>query len=77
MSEAPPEAPTETSWLAPSRTRRVVAATVALGRFFIPQEVPLEWYPLNEPGLNPASDRLKGVYLVSLNGSRHFSLVHT
>lgn len=40
----------------PSRTRArtiaVWAATAALlvGAFFIPQEVPLEWYPLNNPG---------------------------
>lgn len=50
MSEAFPETRTKTSWLAPSWTRLAVAAAVALGGFLLPQEVPLEWYPLNEPG---------------------------
>jgi hypothetical protein len=43
------EAP-EKSWLAPSWPRLALAAIVALAGFLLPQEVPLEWYPLNEPG---------------------------
>ncbi len=37
-------------WLQPSWTRLGLAAMVAAGAFFLPQEVPLEWYPLNNPG---------------------------
>lgn len=33
----------------PSKGRGWLAALVALGSFFIPQEIPLEWYPLNDP----------------------------
>ena len=34
----------------PSKFRAAFAFVVALGTFFIPQEVPLEYYPLNNPG---------------------------
>jgi hypothetical protein len=34
----------------PSLARGGLAAAVALAAFFIPQEVPLEYYPLNHPG---------------------------
>lgn len=34
----------------PTWGRLLFAAGLALGGFFLPQEVPLEWYPLNEPG---------------------------
>lgn len=40
----PPEAFRPTGW------RCVFAAVVAIAAFFVPQEIPLEWYPLNEPG---------------------------
>jgi hypothetical protein len=43
------EAP-EKSWLSPSWPRLALAAAVAVAGFLLPQEVPLEWYPLNEPG---------------------------
>jgi hypothetical protein len=33
----------------PSKGRIGFAALVALGAFFIPQEIPLEYYPLNDP----------------------------
>lgn len=55
---------TESSWFSPSLRKIVFAAAVATAGFFLPQEVPLEWYPLNEPGneifyleLTCASDR--------------------
>lgn len=38
------------SWLRPSWLRLLVAAGVAAVGFVLPQEVPLVWYPLNEPG---------------------------
>lgn len=34
----------------PSKARGWIAATAAVAAFFIPQEVPLEYYPLNNPG---------------------------
>jgi hypothetical protein len=50
MSAAQPETTPEPSWLAPSWGRLLVAAGVAVIGFLLPQEVPLEWYPLNNPG---------------------------
>lgn len=44
------DATPEKSWLAPSWGRLALAAVVAAVGFLLPQEVPLEWYPLNEPG---------------------------
>ena len=38
------------SWLGPSWIRLGLAALVAVGAFLLPQEIPLEWYPLNNPG---------------------------
>lgn len=38
------------SWLQPSWRKLGLAAAVAAAGFFLPQEIPLEWYPLNEPG---------------------------
>lgn len=37
-------------WLQPTWTRGLFAAALAAAGFFLPQEVPLEWYPLNNPG---------------------------
>ena len=34
----------------PTWGRGLFAAVLAVGGFLLPQEVPLEWYPLNEPG---------------------------
>ena len=48
MSES--TASESTSWLQPSWARLGVAALVALLGFLLPQEIPLEWYPLNNPG---------------------------
>jgi hypothetical protein len=36
------------SWL--GRGLWVAASALMVGAFFVPQEIPLEWYPLNEPG---------------------------
>lgn len=41
---------TEASWFSPSWRKIALAAAVAAVGFFFPQEAPLEWYPLNEPG---------------------------
>src|SRR3954471_357349 len=38
------------SWLAPSWGRLALATVAAIVAFGLPQEIPLEWYPLNEPG---------------------------
>ncbi|AOS44978.1 hypothetical protein Verru16b_02047 [Lacunisphaera limnophila] len=45
-----PVAEPSPSWLQPTWGKLGLAAAVALGGFLLPQEVPLEWYPLNEPG---------------------------
>jgi hypothetical protein len=37
-------------WLEPSRRRFAVALAAAALAFFVPQEPPLEFFPLNEPG---------------------------
>lgn len=37
-------------WFKPTRGRFFVAVLLATIGFLLPQEVPLEWYPLNEPG---------------------------
>lgn len=50
MIEPVAPAQPEVSWLAPTWGRLVVAAIIATLGFVLPQEVPLEWYPLNEPG---------------------------
>lgn len=47
---APTAAPPKPSWLGPSWARLALAAVLAVMGFLLPQEVPLEWYPLNEPG---------------------------
>lgn len=43
-SNVPPEAFRPTGW------RCLFATVVAIAAFFVPQEIPLEWYPLNNPG---------------------------
>lgn len=69
-------APAEPSWLGPSWLRLGFAAVVALIGFLLPQEVPLEWYPLNEPGtdihyleISCASDK-KGSFEIYYNLSK-------
>ena len=42
--------PTAPSIFQPTWGRFFVAALLALLGFLLPQEVPLEWYPLNNPG---------------------------
>ncbi len=37
-------------WYSPTLGRILFALLLALGGFWLPQEVPLVWYPLNEPG---------------------------
>lgn len=85
MTESPP-APSavspEPSWLAPSWLRLALAAAVAVVGFLLPQEVPLEWYPLNEPGtdinyleLTCAADvngTVRILYDVGMLGNRDF-----
>lgn len=59
------------------------AGALAVGGFFLPQEVPLEWYPLNEPGedilyleLTCASDK-DGDVKVYYNATRGINELHT
>lgn len=40
----------EPEWYQPTWGRFLFAAVLAIVGFLLPQEVPLEWYPLNEPG---------------------------
>ena len=46
----PSESSTADSAFRPTWRRGLFAAALAVGAFFLPQEVPLEWYPLNNPG---------------------------
>lgn len=48
--QAPVRPASPGAWLRPSGLKLACAALVALGTFLLPQEIPLEWYPLNEPG---------------------------
>jgi hypothetical protein len=47
---SPPPARAVLSAFHPTWPRAWVALAVAIGGFLLPQEVPLVWYPLNEPG---------------------------
>ena len=38
------------NWFQPSWSRFFLAALLTLSGFLLPQDVPLEWYPLNNPG---------------------------
>jgi len=38
------------SWLQPTWRHLAFAAAIAAGGFILPQDIPLEWYPLNNPG---------------------------
>lgn len=49
MSESSPAA-TSNDWFRPTWRRGLFALGLAAGAFLLPQEVPLEWYPLNNPG---------------------------
>jgi hypothetical protein len=46
----PSSASQSSNWYKPSWGRGSFAAALATGAFFLPQAVPLEWFPLNEPG---------------------------
>lgn len=37
-------------WFKPTLGRLLFAAALAIAGFWLPQEIPLEWYPLNNPG---------------------------
>lgn len=51
MDEPAQDAPEATpDAFRPSIPRAAFAFILAAGSFFIPQEIPLEWYPLNNPG---------------------------
>jgi hypothetical protein len=41
---------TSNDWIRPTWGRLIFAALLASTGFLLPQEVPLEWYPLNNPG---------------------------
>ncbi len=50
MDEPAQDAPEATpDAFRPSIPRAAFAFILAAGSFFIPQEIPLEWYPLNNP----------------------------
>jgi len=40
----------DSGWLRPSGRNLFAAIAIAFAAFFLPQEIPLEWYPLNDPG---------------------------
>jgi hypothetical protein len=70
-------------WLRPTRGRIAVAALVAAAGFCLPQEVPLEWYPLNEPGtdinyleISCAADK-NGDVKIYYNLTRGINELHT
>jgi hypothetical protein len=46
----PTSATADRRWFAPSWPRLGLALVAAAAGFFLPQPIPLEWYPLNEPG---------------------------
>ena len=47
---APPSPATDiTESLRPTRARVFIALAIAIAAFFLPQEIPLEYYPLNNP----------------------------
>lgn len=83
---APPPAPpppTALDAFSPTWRRVLFASALAIAGFFIPQEVPLEWYPLNEPGndilyleLTCASDK-DGDVQVFYNATRHINQLHS
>jgi len=70
-------------WLRPTRGRLALAAVVAIIGFLLPQEVPLEWYPLNEPGtdinyleISCAADK-NGDVKIYYNLTRGINELHT
>lgn len=74
---------TAADWLRPTRGRLVLAAVVAIAGFLLPQEVPLEWYPLNEPGtdinyleISCAADK-NGDVKIYYNLTRGINELHT
>jgi len=80
-----PDSPAPDSGTAfqPTRGRVAFAAALALIAFFLPQEVPLEWYPLNEPGedilyleLTCASDR-DGEVQIFYNATQGINQLHS
>lgn len=50
MADKRTDANRTNEWFRPTRGRLWFAAALAISAFFIPQGVPLVWYPLNEPG---------------------------
>lgn len=59
----------QSDWLHPSGLKLALAATVALVGFLLPQEVPLEWYPLNHPGTD--INYLEIACAANVNGEVH------
>ncbi|MDB6126472.1 MAG: hypothetical protein JWM35_368 [Verrucomicrobia bacterium] len=50
MHSSPAPSPEIPAWLVPAWRRLGVITLLAACAFCLPQEAPLEWYPLNEPG---------------------------
>jgi len=53
--------------LRPTWRQLLVAAVIAVGAFFLPQEAPLEWYPLNDP--SPGTVQLEITCASSVDGT--------
>ena len=68
----------------PTWGRGIFAFLLALAGFFLPQEIPLEWYPLNEPGtdinyleISCASDKTGNVEISYALGQRGHQPINT
>lgn len=68
----------------PTWGRGIFAFLLALAGFFLPQEIPLEWYPLNEPGtdinyleISCASDKTGNVEISYDLGQRGHQPINT
>jgi hypothetical protein len=54
-------------WFSPSRGRIVFSAVLAAVGFLLPQELPLEWYPLNDP--SPGTVQIEITCASSVDGT--------
>jgi len=66
-SERRPSAELSFEWYRPTGPRILLAVVFAAAAFFLPQEAPLEWYPLNDP--SPGTVQLEIGCASSVDGS--------
>src|SRR6478736_6033214 len=66
MSESAPAEPT-LDWFGPTPGRLIFGAILAAIGFLLPQEVPLVWYPLNDP--SPGTVQLEIACASSVDGT--------